>query len=52
MVFIDKEGRFTEESFNQEDAAEVVILADTNIQSMDYQDIMKELIDNNQIIID
>jgi hypothetical protein len=50
LVYIDEGGSFTQESFNLENATEIVTLVDTNIQSTHYEDIMKELLDNNQII--
>ena len=52
VVYIDEKGGFTEESFNKTDVTSEVTLFDTNVLSTDYEDIMKELLQNNQIIID
>ena len=52
MVYIDERGHFTEESFNKDDATQVVTLSDTIVVSTEYEDIMKELIGNDQIKVD
>ena len=52
LVYIDETGHFTEETFNKDDATQVVKLSDTTLLSTDYEDIMKELIGNDQIKID
>ena len=51
-VYIDETGGFTQESFDKNAATDVVILHDTHFLSTDYEDVMKELIQNNQLIID
>jgi len=52
LVYIDETGRFTDESFDQSNATQIVTLSDTHISSTEYEDIMKELIGNEQIVID
>ena len=52
LVYIDENGSFSAESFDQEAASQVITLADTHIMSTDYEDIMKELIGSNKIVID
>ena len=52
VVYIDENGGFTEESFNKTDVTSEVTLFDTNLLSTDYEDIMKELLQNNQIVVD
>ena len=50
-VYIDQTGSFTEHHFDKNNASSVVTLLDTSLLSTDYQDVMKELIDNHQLII-
>ncbi|EPJ49069.1 MAG: hypothetical protein OFPII_03200 [Osedax symbiont Rs1] len=52
MVYIDEKGGFSEEMFNKNSATEVVKLHNTKFLSTEYEDIMKELIGNHQIVID
>ena len=52
MVYIDENGGFSEEMFDKNTATEVVKLHDTQFLSTEYEDIMKELIGNNQIVVD
>jgi len=51
-VYIDETGSYTQESFDKNAATEVVILRDTHLLSTEYEDVMKELIQNNQLIVD
>jgi len=52
VVYIDENGGFTEDSYNKNNATDVVTLMNTNMSSTDYEDIMKELLDNNQLVIE
>ena len=49
-VYIDETGSFTEQYFDKNNATSVVTLLDTNLQSTNNTDIVKEMIDNNQLI--
>ena len=49
-VYIDQTGSFTEQGFDKNNASSVVTLLDTSLLSTDYQDMIKELIDNHQLI--
>ena len=49
-VYIDQTGSFTEQGFDKNNASSVVTLLDTSLLSTDNQDMIKELIDNHQLI--
>ncbi|NQZ32234.1 MAG: Ig-like domain-containing protein [Oceanospirillaceae bacterium] len=52
IVYIDENGSFTEQTFNIDNVTDVVKLENITAYSMEYEDVMKVLIDNQQIIVD
>jgi hypothetical protein len=50
-VYIDEKGGFSEMSFDLSKASEVVLLHNTQMYSDDFNDIVKQLLKNGQILM-
>jgi len=52
LVYINEDGEFTDQSIDVNNATQMVKLDNVTAYSMDHDDVLKLLIDNNQIVVE